>query len=193
MSTIKLPAPIMTGGSPLMEVLKERISCKSYDAKPLNDQQLSNLLWAAFGINRAESGNRTAASARNIQEMKLYVILAYGAYVYDPAAHALELVAPEDLRQQSSVQPIFFDAPVHLVYVADYTGQDIPADKREKYNRFSHAHTGLIGQNVYLYCTSEGLGSCFIASFDADGLRKSLGLNNEQAITYVQIVGYPAD
>ncbi len=192
MSVTNLPAPIITGGKQLMEILKERASCKSYTDRSLDDQQLSNLLWAAFGINRAESGKRTAASARNIQEMKLFLILEKGVYYYDPAANALEQTSDKDLRQISSAQPIFFNAPLHLVYVADYEGQDIPPEKSERYNFYSHAHAGLIGQNVYLYCASEGLGTCFIANFDKDGLHKSLKLNENQIITYVQVVGHPA-
>ena len=115
---VALPAPDKTGGRPLMQVLSDRRSQREFAPTPLPDQVLSNLLWAAFGINRPD-GHRTAPSARNWREMKVYVARADGLYLYDPKAHALQLVVSEDLRAATGGQAFVADAPVNLVYVAD--------------------------------------------------------------------------
>lgn len=105
MEKIILPEPVMSGGKPLMDVIHERHSSGNFDTKPLNKGQLSNLLWAVFGVNRPESGKRTAPSACNIREMKLYVIMADGAFVYDPLHSCLDPIISGDLRAKSSIQP----------------------------------------------------------------------------------------
>lgn len=191
MTIIQLPEPVITGGMPIMDALNKRSSCKNIDSKLLSNEQLSNLLWAAFGINRKDSGKRTAPSARNIQEMLVYVIMSDGAYLYKPEEHILELASTADLRQKSALQPNFFDAPVHLVFVADYSQQEIPVEKMDRYNHFSHAHAGLIGQNVNLFCISEGLGACFVATYDKKGLTEALKLTEDQEVIYTQMIGYP--
>ncbi len=191
MEQIKLPDPVSSGGKPLMDVLGKRSSSRKFDTRLIEDQQLSNLLWAAFGVNRPESGGRTAPSACNIQEMKIYVIMAEGAYVYDPLDNCLNLVIKKDLRSKSSNKPDFKNAPVHLVFMADYNGYKGNAATQERFYLFSHSHAGFIGQNVYLYCASAGLCACFIASFNRDGLTKSLKLVSDQFPLYCQAIGYP--
>ena len=146
---ILLPPPEMTGGLPLMDALKARHSTREFDTRPMPPQLLSNLLWAAGGINRADSGKRTAPSARNWQEIDVYVVLANGAYRYDPSSHSLQPVAGKDLRKLTGVQDFVALAPVNLVYVANL---DRMADAApEQQTLYSAADTGFMAQNVYLY------------------------------------------
>ena len=117
---IRLPLPQMDGGKPLMQALKERKSARAFSPEKLPMQTLGNLLWAAFGINRPDTGQRTAPSAMNRQEIDIYVATANGLYLYDAKAHALQLMLTRDLREATGNQPFVKDAPVNLVYVADF-------------------------------------------------------------------------
>ena len=177
-----------------MEVLRERRSSREFDPRPLNSQQLSNLLWAAFGVNRPETGMRTAPSALNIREMKLYAVMPQGTYVYDPLLNCLEPIAAGDLRKKSAQQPELREAPVHIVLVADYNKyKNANEATKQRFTLLSHAHAGFIGQNIYLYCASEGLSTCFVTRFSHAALSKALGLLEDQLLLYTQAVGYPVD
>jgi nitroreductase len=147
---------------------------------------LSNLLWAAWGINR-EDGHRTAPSASNRQEIDVYVILVDGAYVYDAKANALQPVAQTDLRKLAGTQAYAADAPVNLIYVADTAklGGDDAARLAT-----ANADTGLIAENAYLFCASEGLATVARGSVDRAALGKALNLRAEQRIVLAQSVGY---
>ncbi len=193
MEKIVLPKPAMSAGKALLDVLRERNSSREFDPKPLDSQCLSNLLWAAFGINRPEKGMRTAPSALNIREMKLYAVLPQGTYVYDPALNCLDPVAAGDMRKKSAQQPELREAPLHIVLVADYSKyKNTKEATKQRFTLLSHAHAGFIGQNIYLYCASEGLSTCFITRFNHDALAKALGLVEDQLLLYTQAVGYPA-
>ena len=115
-----LPAPQTSGGKPLMQALKDRHSTREFSPEKLPPQVLANLLWAAFGINRPDTGKRTAPSAMNWQEIDVYVATAEGLYVYDPKGNKLDPVLAEDVRGATGMQPFVKDAPVDLVYVADW-------------------------------------------------------------------------
>jgi nitroreductase len=183
---VALPAPQTSGGRPLMQVLKERKSVREFGLQPLSRQVLSNLLWAAWGINR-EDGRRTAPSASNRQEIDVYVIMADGSYLYDAKANALKPAARADLRKFAGTQAYAADAPVNLVYVADTVklgGED--ATKMG----YAHADTAFISENVYLFCASEGLGTVVRASVNRGDLGKALKLRAAQRIILVQSVGY---
>lgn len=184
-----LPAPQMDGGKPLMQVLKERRSARAFSPDKLPPQVLSNLLWAAFGVNRPESGGRTAPSASNRQEVDVYVAAADGLFLYEPKSHALRPVSAEDIRALTGRQPFVKDAPVNLIYVADLAkmGNVAAADK----DIYPAAATGFIGQNVYLFCASEGLATVVRASIDRPALAKAMGLRPDQKIILAQTVGYP--
>jgi len=185
----QLPPPQLERGRPLMQVLKDRQSSRSFSAKPLPPQELSNLLWAACGVNRPDAGKRTAPSAVNWQEIDVYVATADGLYLYDPKAHALQLVLAEDIRALTGTQGFVKEAPVNLVYVADLArmGRASDADK----DFFSAADTGFISQNVYLYCASEGLATVVRAMIDRAALAAKMGLRADQKIILAQSVGYP--
>ena len=188
---IKLPKPRMEGGKPLLTALKARQSQRAFKAQPLPPQLLSDLLWAAAGINRADSGKRTAPSARNWQEVDVYVVLPEGAYRYDAKANTLKAVVKGDLRAATGMQPFAATAPLNLVYVADPTRMEgaSPEDKLLYYA----ADTGFIGQNVYLFCASEGLATVVRGAVDRKALAAALKLPDTYRVVLAQSVGYPAE
>ncbi|MGO9242770.1 MAG: SagB/ThcOx family dehydrogenase [Bryobacteraceae bacterium] len=173
---------------PLLQALSERKSQREFDARELPRQVLSNLLWAAYGVNRPD-GHRTAPSAMNRQTVEIYVVLRAGAYMYDAAHQQLLPVASGDLRALAGTQDFAATAPLNLVYVADYSkfGSAPESDKL----LYSGAETGFIGQNVYLFCASEGLATVVRASVNREALALALKLRPEQRIVLAQTVGYP--
>ncbi len=186
---VHLPAPQTTGGMPLMQALKARHSTREFSPRKLPLQALSNLLWAAFGVNRPESGKRTAPSAMNWQETDIYVAMAEGLYVYDGKGNKLDPVLAKDVRSETGTQSYVGEAPVNLVYVADLAKVGrASADDRALYNG---ADTGVIAQNVYLFCASEGLGVVVRGSINRAALGKSMKLRQDQKIILAQTVGYP--
>ena len=191
LADIPLPAPRMAGGKPLLTALKERQSSRAFSARPLPVQLVSDLLWAAFGINRADSGKRTAPSARNWQEIDIYVVLAEGAYRYDARAGILRAVVKGDLRALTGGQPFVATAPLNLVFVADPARMKGvgPAD----ISMYAGADAAFISQNVYLFCASEGLGTVVRGMVDREPLAKALNLPESLRIVFAQSVGYPKD
>ena len=186
---VPLLEPQTDTGRPLMQVLKDRGSSRSFNTEKLPKQVLSNLLWAAFGVNRPDSGKRTAPSAMNWQEIDIYVATADGLYLYDAKKHALKPVLAEDIRALTGRQPFVQEAPVNLVYVADFSKM---GDAEEDVKVFcSAANTGFISQNVYLYCASEGLATVVRGLIDRPALEKAMGLRPDQKVTLAQSVGYP--
>jgi len=187
--TIDLPKPQIDQGRPLMQVLKDRASSREFSAEKIPIQVLSNLLWAAFGVNRPDSGKRTAPSARNWQEIDIYVATAEGLYLFDAKSHSLQHVISEDIRAMTGTQSFAKEAPVNLVYVADTS--KIGGAKPEDRDIYAGADTGHISQNVYLYCASEGLATVIRGSIDRDTLAKVMKLRPDQKVILAQTVGYP--
>lgn len=186
---IKLPNPQTDGGRPLMQVLKDRSSSRLFNSQKIPDQILSNLLWAAFGINRPDTGKRTAPSAVNWQEIDIYVATVEGLYLYDAKTQTLEPVLSGDIRPATGKQDFVKEAPVNLIYVADFSRMGT-AQKEDK-ELYSAADTGFISQNVYLYCASEGLATVVRGSIDKQTLTKIMKLRPDQKIILAQSVGYP--
>ena len=186
---IKLPSPVTTGGKPLMQALQDRLSTREYSTRELSPQVLSNLLWAAAGVNRPDSGKRTAPSARDWREIDIYVALREGVYRYDANEHALRVIRKDDLRAATGEQEFVAQAPVNLVYVADLNRMDTTDEHK---NLYSATDTGFIAQNVYLFCASEGLATVVRGTVDRDALAPLLGLAKHQQIILAQTVGYPA-
>ena len=184
---IKLLEAQTDGGKPLMQALKDRRSSRTFSDKEISDQILSNLLWAGFGINRPDSGLRTAPSARNMQEIDIYVAMKKGLYIYEPKQHVLKLVLREDIRAITGKQDFVAVAPLNLIYVADYSRMDKTSTDKEFY---SAADTGFISQNVYLYCASENLATVIRGWVDKEALAKAMNLDPEQRIILAQTVGY---
>jgi nitroreductase len=186
---VTLVKPQASGGKPLLEALAKRQSTRAFDARKLPPQTLSNLLWAADGINRPDSGKRTAPSAMNRQEIGIYVATAEGLYLYDAKANRLDPVLAKDIRPYAGGQPFVKTAPVVLIYVADYAKMgDLPQDVKDFY---SATDTGFISQNVYLYCASEGLATVVLGWVDKPALAKIMKLRDDQKIILSQPVGYP--
>ncbi len=150
---------------------------------------LSELLRCAYGVNRPATADRTAPSWRHARETEIFTVMADGVWRYDPVAHRLVPHLAGDVRAQTGVQDFVGTAPLDLVYVsdADHMSGVSPEDQR----RFAAADTGFIGQNVYLYCASEGLSCVFRASFDQARLARTLKLAETQFIMFSQTVGYP--
>jgi len=185
---IPLPKPHREGGKPLMQALTARKSERAFSKKPLPPQVLSNLLWAAFGINREDSGKRTAPSAVNWQEIDIYVALSGGLYLYDARAHRLNPVLAEDIRGIAGRQDFTGDAPVNLIYVADRSRMGGTSEENKDF--YSATDTGFISQNVYLFCASEGLATVVLGYVDKPTLSKKMGLRADQRIILTQPVGY---
>ena len=167
----------------------------SFSARPSSDtaaklapQVLSNLLWAADGVNRPD-GKRTAPSAWNSQEIDIYVATADGLYLYEPKPHRLAPVRSEDLRGETGSQGFVKDAPVNLVFVADFAR--MTSGSAEDRTLYSAADAGSISQNVYLFCASEGLATVVRGTVNRPVLGKVLHLRPEQRIILAQTVGYP--
>jgi nitroreductase len=186
---IQLPKPQLDGGRPLMQVLKDRSSSREFSSQKLPLQVLSNLIWAASGVNRPESGKRTAPTAVNWQEIDIYVATADGLYLYEAKSHLLKPVLAQDIRALTGRQPFVKDAPLNLIYVADFSR--ISRGTHEEKDFFSAADTGFIAQNVYLFCASEGLATVVRANIDRPLLGKTMKLGPDQRITLSQTVGYP--
>ncbi len=178
---IALPQPQTAAGMPLMQALARRQTTRAFREQPLPVQTLSNLLWAAFGVNRPATVKpglgRTAPSAMNKQEVDLYVVLAQGVYVYEAEANRLRPVAGGDVRGKIGTGAAAH-AAVTLVYVADAKLD------------YAQVDTGFIGQNVYLFAASEGLNAWFYA-FHTPDVAATLKLPAEKHVLYGQSVGYP--
>lgn len=186
---LKLPPPNLNSGKSLMQSLQARKSSRDFSTKKLPVEVISNLLWAAYGINRPESGRRTAPSAVNWQEVDVYVAMADGLYLYNAKEHVLKPVIKQDIRELTGKQTFVKDAPVNLIYVADYSRMG--GGNAEERNSYSAADTAFIAQNVYLYCASEGLATVVRGSIDRDALAKAMQLRDNQKIVLSQTVGYP--
>ena len=187
---VKLPAPRMDRGLSLMAALAARRSSRDFDRRALDPQMLGDLLWAAWGINRPAEGKHTAPSARNWQDMTVYVVLESGVFTYDAASHALVPKVAGDHRAVTGKQEFCATAPVNLVYVSDFAKLD--TDDAPRRERYAGAHAGFISQNVYLFCASEGLATVVRAMFDAQALRAALGLADSQHPILAQTIGSPA-
>lgn len=188
---IQLPPPQTDIGKPLMQTLKLRHTTRSFSSKPLPMQEISNILWAAFGINRVESGKRTAPSAMNNQECDVYIVMQDGAYLYNAKENTLELVVKEDLRSATGMQDFVKTAPLNLVYVADFSKMGKSSDEDKLL--YSGADVGFIAENVYLYCASQDLAVVIRGSVKKDELVKKLKLKKDQKVVLSQTVGYPGE
>jgi len=187
--TVALPPPRTEGGASLMQALAARRSARAFASRPLPPELLSDLLWAAWGVNRAADGGRTAPSALNAQEIVLYVALPAGAYRYDATAHALRLVAARDVRRVTGYQDFVDEAPLDLVLVADHGRMRmVPAAMRESY---ASCAAGAIAQNVYLFAAASGLNTVIRAWVDRDAIAAGLGLDHERQVLLSQTVGFP--
>ena len=187
---LALPQPARQGGLSLLEALKARHSSREFSSRALPLQMLSDLLWAAFGINRPPSGGRTAPSAHDWEEIDIYATLAQGAFVYRAKEHALVELSERDLRGATGIQPFVAQAPLNLVYVADLSRMKQASEEEKRW--YSGPDAGFIAENVYLFCASAGLATVARGMVDRDALARALRLKPDQQIILAQTVGYPA-
>lgn len=186
---VQLPPPRASGGKPLIDTLKLRRSIREYSNRPIEPQRLSDLLWSAFGINRPTTGDRTAPYWRHVMVIDVYAAMADGVWLYDPKPHTLVLHREDDLRAQTGLQDFVAAAPLNLVYVAHGERmQDVSVEERYLY---ASADACFIGQNVYLFCASEGLATVFRGAVDYKALADAMHLGADQFVTFAQTVGYP--
>jgi len=184
-----LPAPRKETGKPLMQALQLRRSIREYSQRPLSAQILSDLLWAAYGVNRP-SGDRTAPYWRHIMVIDVYAAMADGVWLYDPKQHALRPHLGADIRPQTGMQDFVATAPLNLVYVVHGERmKDVSPEDRRLYGSVDAAFAG---QNVYLYCASEGLATVFRGAVDYQKLGRAMQLGDGQFVAFAQTVGYPS-
>jgi SagB-type dehydrogenase family enzyme len=185
---VKLPEPRTTGGMPLFEALNLRQSQRDYSSQEIDLQTVSNLLWSAYGINRPD-GKRTVPAARNWNTFDIYVVMPDGWFVYNAENHSLIKKGSDDLRRYAGRQDFVHTAPLTLIYVADYDRMtDASDDIRDFY---SATDVGFISQNVYLFCASEGLGTCVLGQVDRETMREMFELRPGQRVILSQTMGYP--
>ncbi len=186
---IDLPPPHQSGGLPLMQALKERQTRRDFQTNTLSAQQLSDLLWAAFGINRPATDHRTAPSAMNSQEVDIYAATAGGLFLYEPGPHRLRPVLAADLRAMTDGGDFSKVAPVALIYVADLARLTKASPERKEF--YATVDTGFVSQNVYLFCASAGLATV-VHDLDRAPLSRAMNLRPDQRIVLAQAVGHPA-
>jgi nitroreductase len=186
---IILPAPVLEGGMSFMQALNKRQSIRAYTDRALPKEILSNLLWAAWGINRPEGDGRTAPRWHGAYLLDIYLTMADGVWLYEPKSHRIVLHQPGDLRGQTTTgQPFVATAPLNLVYAFDLS--KVTGTEAEKLAA-AGASVGVVAQNVYLYCASAGLATVFRESVPGEALAKALKLSGGQIIQFAQTVGYP--
>lgn len=186
-ATMTLLPPTREGGMPLMEALRRRQSRREFSPEPLGDQRLSDLLWAAAGVNRPDVDGRTVPSAMHSLEVEVHVALPQGLFRYDPKAHGLILEVASDVRRVTGYQDFVDNAALDLIFVADHSRMKlVPAARRQPY---AFAAAGAMSQNVYLYCASAGLATVVRAWFDHAALARTMGLGDDHELMLAQTVG----
>jgi SagB-type dehydrogenase family enzyme len=189
---IRLSTPDMDRGLTIMKAFEKRASSSSFSSRELSLRDLSDLLWASIGINRPESGKRTAPTAVNAQDIDIYVLLKSGTYLYDAKSHTLKGIAIGDNRKLvSDRQTNFADAPVMLVLVSDISR--FRGDDNERKLSWAAMDAGIVSQNISLFCAATGLATRPRASMDMEGLRKLLSLTATQYLLLNNPVGYPGN
>ena len=184
---IKLPAPQTKGGMPLYEALSLRQTNREFSDKQLTEQQLSDLLWCAGGVNRPD-GKLTSPTARNAQEIDIYVFMESGVYLYVPKENILKLILPEDHRvemSQRSKMPA--EAPVTLLFFANY--DKMGGFDEDARNFYGATDAGFVSQNVYLYCAANKLSTVVMGAIDRDFLNELIPVEGKAILA--QPVGYP--
>ena len=193
---LKLPEPKLELDVPLMEALEKRRSVRKWSNSPISEQELSNLLWAACGITKEQYGKvkskRTAPSACNAQEIRVYALTEQGVFLYNEEDHQLIKINAQDIREHTGTQKMMKSAPLGLVFVADLSRMTSPFLRNMEAKRFAAwVDTGYISQNVYLYCAAAGLVTVALSLVDRDRLHELMQLKEDEKIVLTQVVGYP--
>lgn len=195
-----LPKPEKDGGLSVLAALAVRKTTRNMSSEKLSLQMLSNLLWAAFGVNREQASfnkpGRTAPSASNSQEIDLYIALPEGVYLYEAIPHHLKPIAAGDFRSRAGRRGAA-TAPVNIFYIVDTSRYDLGPDQPDRsigdpevQKSYFYTDTGFIAQNVYLCAASFGLAAWF-HNCDKENTFKEFKLRPEQKVLFAQSVGYP--
>ena len=187
--TIRLPDPVKTGGTGVLDAIAQRQSAGDFVDTELTPEELSTLLWAAGGVNR-EDGKLTYATASNFQDMVIFAFTKKAVYRYNPSDHTVTLITEGDYRKLTGGQPFVAKAAVDLLYIQDT--EKWPESRRGNSAvilNCGFAHAGLSMQNMYLYAASKGWGARTRMNFDREGLTKLLGLTDKHNFTLMQCVG----
>lgn len=194
---VSLPLPDKNRGVSVMKALSQRMSVRECAQKDLSLSDLSDVLWAANGVNRPDEGRRTAPSALNKQDIDVYVFTDEAVYLYDYEHHALKHCVDGDWRQLLAGPPSparaqdFVKAfPVILLFVSDMERFGMSG---ERVKLMAAMDAGIVSQNVSLFCAATGLCTVPRASMDADGIRKLLKLSDSQLPLMNNPVGYPKE
>lgn len=185
---IKLDKVDFTKGKTVLQAMKDRHSYREFADKTLDITILSELLWAAGGINREETGGMTAPTAMNSQEIEIYVFMKEGIYLYRPKEHKLVLILSGDNRAAAGMQDFVAAAAVNLVYVSDL--EKIKNGDDNMKMTMAAVDLGHVSENVYLYCSSADLACVVRAYVDAPSISKLLNLKNSQKVILSHSVGY---
>lgn len=186
---IQLPKPELDKGKSLMQCLANRQTSRNFTNEKINNQKISNILWAACGLNRQEENKFTAPTAMNMQELSLYLAKEDGIYRYEPLDHSLNKISDDDIRKETGMQVFVGKADCELIIVADKAKMEKVKDP-ERYDFYASRDAGYISQNIYLVCASEDLGTVARGSFDNDKIVKLMKLDNNKFITLVHTIGY---
>lgn len=181
--SVALPAPAKTGGMPLMQALAERKTIRDYKPGELDAATLSEILYAANGVNRPD-GKRTIPTAMNKQDLEVYVALPGAAYHYDAKENKLVRIDAGDFRADLIMNKnMAKNAAAILVYASDST--KFPNDIK-----YPAIHVGEASQDVYLYCASKGLGTVSLGMYDEKGVRKVFKLDGKMTVILAQTIGF---
>jgi SagB-type dehydrogenase family enzyme len=195
---IKLPVPQKDLDFPLMKALEKRRSIRKWQNASLSEQELSNLLWVACGVTKEETkrskSKRTAPSACNSQEIKIYVATKKGLFLYDEKNHQLIQTLTKDIRENIGTQKMMHSAPVGLIYVSDYSKMTNFLFRNDDQRWFtSGTDTGFISQNIYLHCAAAKLSTVVLGLVNRDKLHKIMNLKEHEKVVYTQVVGKSLD
>ena len=172
---IKLPAPDTTGGMPLMEAISQRKSTREFSPKAVDDKDLSNILYAAWGISH--DGKRTIPTAQNKQDLNVYVIKAGAIWKYIAPENTLKFVSDDNVSQYINLQDYTKEAPITLIF----TGNDVKS---------ASMNAAAAYQNVGLYCASRGLNNVVRGYADMDKVAETMNLDKEKVVI-TQVIGWP--
>jgi SagB-type dehydrogenase family enzyme len=187
---IQLPAPQLDKGKSLMQALKDRQSTRTFSDREISLQEMANLLWAANGINRKESGKHTAPTSQNKQEIEVYLSNKDGLFLYDARQHALVTIHNRDIRALTGTQAYVATAPANIIIVADLKkmGKDLQVNLQT-----ANIDAGFVSQNIYLYCASENMATVVRGSVNREKLALEMGLGPDFYIVVAQTIGYPGE
>ena len=189
---ISLPQPQIEAGMSVMQALEKRKTSRSFSDTDISPSQLSNILWAANGINRPESNGRTNPAALGVHSVEVYVVTAEEIYLYQPQNHTLQPIAEGDFRMTTTTGQTFVgNAPLTLVYVGNSSVWEasgrVPSD--DKQVLYDSIAAGAMTQSVALIAAAEGIGTCVRGSIDHDAFGEAAHLQDGQMILLAQTLG----